>query len=232
MTPTDWSAAGLPVLALVWAAYFVLHSTLASLTAKEWVDRHWPALTPRYRLLYNGLAVMLLPIPLYLMYRANGPGLWAWTGWAGRLADGLALLAVFGFLYSTRWYDMGEFLGLRQWRQREHAIKDPMRLRISPLHRFVRHPWYSLGLVILWTRDMDPALLVSVVAVTVYLVVGARLEERKLLAFHGQSYARYRQRVPGLVPLPGRHLSRKQARALEAEAILERTRDDEGTAGG
>lgn len=228
----DWPVAKLVLLALVWAAYFALHSALASLPAKEWVARHRPALTPRYRLFYNGLAVALLPIPLYLLYRTNGPELWAWTGWAGWLADGLALLAVLGFLYSTRWYDMGEFLGLRQWRQQERAIKDPMRLRISPLHRYVRHPWYSLGLVILWTRDMDPALLVSVLAVTLYLVAGSRLEERKLLAFHGNSYARYQQRVPALLPRPWRHLSRKQARALEAEAILERTRDDEGTADG
>ena len=228
----DWPLTELLLLALAWAAYFALHSTLASLAAKEWMARHWPALTPRYRLFYNGLALLLLPLPLYLLYRTQGPELWAWTGWAGWVADAFALLAVLGFLYSTRWYDMGEFLGLRQWRQREQAIKDPMRLRISPLHRYVRHPWYFFGLVILWTRDMDPALLISVVAVTVYLAIGARLEERKLVAFHGNSYASYRQRVPGLVPVPWRHLSRKQARALEAEAILERTRQDEGAVGG
>lgn len=218
----------LVLLAVAWAAYFILHSALASLTAKEWVARHWPALTPRYRLFYNALAVLLLVPPLYLLYRAEGPALWAWTGWTGWVADGLVLLAVLGFLYSTRWYDMGEFLGLRQWRQREQSVQDPMRLRISPLHRYVRHPWYFLGLVILWTRDMDPALLVSVLAVTAYLVLGAHLEERKLLVFHGHSYERYRQQVPGLLPRPWRHLSRKQARALEAEAILERTRDNGG----
>lgn len=216
--------ADLLLLAAAWAVYFAIHSALASLQVKAWVADRWPALAASYRLGYNVAAGLLLLVPLYLLYRSSGPALWAWRGWAGWVADGLALLAVLGFVRSTRWYDMAEFLGLRRAATGE-AGRDAARLRISPFHRYVRHPWYFFGLVILWTRDMDPALLVTVVAVTLYLAVGAYLEERKLLVFHGHAYETYRRQVPGLVPLPWRHLSRKQARALEAEAMLHRVRE-------
>jgi len=92
------------------------------------------------------------------------------------------------------------------------------RLRLSPLHRYVRHPWYSRGLVSLWTRNMDEARLGSRLCITLYLWLGSLREERKLLAFHGEAYAAYRRRVAGLLPWPGRILGREEARDLEARA--------------
>ena len=63
---------------------------------------------------------------------------------------------------------------------------------------------------------MDPAWLVSCIAITLYFAIGSRLEERKLVAEFGESYRRYQRRVPGLVPLPGRRLSRADAAEIVA----------------
>jgi protein-S-isoprenylcysteine O-methyltransferase Ste14 len=82
----------------------------------------------------------------------------------------------------------------------------------------VRHPWYALGLLVLWTRDLNAAWLVAAIAITVYLLIGSRLEENKLIAFYGDAYRRYRRRVPGLVPLPGRSLSAREAGELQTLA--------------
>ncbi len=201
-----------------WCGYFALHSALASLTAKRWAARRLGAWMPYYRLLYNGLAVALLIPPLWLTYAHRGPPLWAWTGWAGWLADGLALVAVGLFLWSLRFYDGGEFLGLRQVKQGQRAPEDQETLHISPLHRHVRHPWYALGLVLLWTRDLDPSQLTATIAASLYFVIGSRLEERKLLTYHGEAYARYRARAPGLIPRPWRRLSAAEARAIAQDA--------------
>jgi protein-S-isoprenylcysteine O-methyltransferase Ste14 len=191
------------ILALTWLIYFVLHSLLASLRVKRWLQEHRPALIPPYRLIYNLLALALLMPPLGLTLAWRGPPLWQWTGIWAVLADLAALTAIAGFLWTLRCYDSQAFLGLRQWRQGEKSIEDQERFQISPLHRYVRHPWYSLGLVVLWTRDMDPAFLVAVIAITFYCIIGSRLEERKLLVYHGEVYRRYRERVPALLPLPG-----------------------------
>lgn len=205
-------------LLLCWLAYAALHSLLASLWFKRWVAACWPRLAPGYRLAFNALALVLLVPPLWLTFAWRGPLLWSWEGGWAWLADGLALAAVAGFVWSTRYYDMAVFAGSRQWRTRHGAAEDPGGLSLSPLHRHVRHPWYSLALVILWTRDMDEARLVSALCITLYLWLGSLLEERKLLAFHGEAYARYRARVPGLVPWPGRSLSADEARALSARS--------------
>ncbi len=201
-----------------WLFYFLLHSLLASLAAKRLVARRWPRLMPAYRLFFNAVAALTLVPPLWLTCRWDGPWLWRWEGPWWWLANGLALVALGLFWWSLRWYDSGEFIGLRQWRRREGRVEDQERLHISPLHRWVRHPWYSLGLVLIWTRDMNAAWLWTAILASLYFVIGSRLEERKLMTYHGRAYARYRERVPGLLPRPWRHLSREEAEALEREA--------------
>lgn len=206
--------ATLVVLALAWLAYFGVHSLLASLALKRWMAMHHPRLMPAYRMGFNAVALVGLVPVLWLMYRHPGPLLWQWSGWQAWLANGFALAAIAGFAASSRDYDSGEFLGLRQWRLRTASVEDQERFHISGFHRYVRHPWYFFSLVLVWTRDMNAATLVSALMVSAYLIVGSRLEENKLLAYHGARYRRYMDRVAGLVPLPGRILTRKEAEEL------------------
>jgi protein-S-isoprenylcysteine O-methyltransferase Ste14 len=204
----------LVLLVLSWIVYFTIHSLLAGNTVKRWVAQRLTNLVPVYRLSYNALALVLLVVPVTLIYQINGEYWWRWTGWAGWLANGAALLALFAFLWSLRYYDGATFLGWRQMRLGLAHVEDPGSLQLSPFHRFVRHPWYFLGLVILWTRDMNTPLLVSAIIITLYLWIGSRLEERKLVYYYGEAYREYRKRVPGLIPLPGRTISAKDARRL------------------
>lgn len=202
------------VLALAWLAYAGLHSLLAALTVKARIAARWPRCMPWYRLAYNAIAaVTALPLA-WLAHATPGDWLWRWTGAWAWLANGLALAACAGFLASARHYDMDEFLGLRQLREGTGLPDRPGGFSLSPFHRFVRHPWYGFGLVLVWTRDMNPALLLSALAITLYFVVGSRLEERKLIALHGEVYRRYRARVPGLLPLPWKFLRRAEAEEL------------------
>ncbi|ROR34984.1 methyltransferase family protein [Inmirania thermothiophila] len=212
-------ARDLALLALAWGAYFAIHSALASLRVKAWVDRRLGRIARAYRLLYSLLALALLAVPVALLLRLAGPPLWSWPGPLRWLADGLALAALAGFVWTLRdGYDGAAFLGLRQLRHGAGAADEGQGLRLTTLHRWVRHPWYSLGLVILWTRPMDAALLVTALCITAYVVVGSRLEERRLVARYGEVYRAYARRVPALVPRPWRHLSAEEAAALEAAA--------------
>lgn len=197
-------------LGAAWAAYAALHSWLASPAIKSWARNRWPGVASRYRLVYNVLAVVLLIPPLALNYGIASVELWSWPRPWNYLANGLAVAALAGFYWSLRHYDSREFLGLR--------AASRQGLRISPLHRHLRHPWYFFALILIWTRDMDSAFLVTAAMITLYFIVGSRLEESQLIREYGDAYRRYRERVPGLFPFPGRHIDASTARELEAQA--------------
>ena len=205
------------LLILSWLAYFSLHSLLASIWVKQYVGSRWPRAMPAYRLVFNILAVLLLAVPLGLTLNASGPWIWRWSGFASGVAVVLSAAAVVGFLWSLKFYDVGEFLGLRQFNERNTSVDDQEQFQLSPLHRWVRHPWYFFALVVIWTRDMNATMLITAILMTLYFVIGALLEERNLLRYHGEIYRRYRQRVPGLVPLPWKYLRDCDVQALAGD---------------
>lgn len=178
------------------------------------MTRHHPDFAPYYRLTFNVLAILLVLPLVWATYAIPGEWLWRWSGVWSWLANGLALAALAGFLFSASTYDMGEFLGLRPLQEKRRDAVEHDGFRISTLHRFVRHPWYALALVLIWTRDMNAPMLVSACAITLYFTLGSWLEERKLEAHFGDVYRNYKEKVPGLLPLPWKQLSPAEANAL------------------
>lgn len=198
-------------LAAAWTVYGVVHSALAANPVKAAIMRRWPTLQRTYRAAFNALAVLLLIPPLALTHALAGPPLWRWSGPLEWLSHAIAAIAMGTFLWTCRHYDMREFLGTAAW-QEGGTLPPP--LRLSPLHRFVRHPWYFLALLLIWTRDMDAARLIAAIIITAYFWIGSGFEERKLIETYGESYRRYRARVGGLMPLPGRWLTRAEAASI------------------
>jgi steroid 5-alpha reductase family enzyme len=211
---TESALQDIVLLSFCWIGYFALHSALASLAAKRRVAAARPNLMPYYRLTFNILASLLILPILWLTYRDPGPMLWRWQGAAAWLANGLALAAIFCFWLTLKSYDMQEFLGLRQLQSHVRRVEDQEHFHLSPFHRLVRHPWYFFSLILIWTRDISATTLLSSVFITLYFVIGSRLEEKKLLAYHGNIYRRYMDRVPGLIPLPWKSLTEEEALAL------------------
>lgn len=196
---------------ILWVAYFFLHSLLATPAVKAAFARRWPARATRYPFYYSLLAVILLLPVASLVSAVPGPVLWRWSGPLGWLMNVVAMLALAAAWWAGRGYNLGRYLGLR-----DAAGSDT--LFIGPFQRHVRHPWYALGLVVLWTRSMDLGTLISALAITAYVVIGSRREEQQLLATYGAAYRDYLARVPALLPRPGHALSRAEAGRLMAEA--------------
>lgn len=201
-------------LACTWLAYGLVHSLLAAEKTKRLFRQYLPGYFRAYRLLYNLLAGLLLLPPVWLLFTYSGELLWQWPSPVRWLADGLAVSALCAFAWSVGIYNTREFLGLSQLKNSQSSVDDVSPLSISPLHRYVRHPWYFLGLVIIWTREMNASLLVTAVFLTLYVIVGAWLEERKLLNRYGRRYALYLDKVPGLIPRPWRRLSKQEAQHI------------------
>jgi protein-S-isoprenylcysteine O-methyltransferase Ste14 len=182
---------------LIWGA---LHSTLASLKAKELAHRWFgPAADRFYRLAYNLFAlasfgpvlVIIFLTPDRQLYLVPLP--WMALMIAGQLLAMVAL--VVGFLQMDVW----EFVGLRQ--TTGSLSSRGGELLISGLYRHVRHPLYTAGLAFIWLMPLMTANVLAInIALSLYVVIGAWFEERKLMHEFGEAYAAYQRQTPMLVP--------------------------------
>jgi protein-S-isoprenylcysteine O-methyltransferase Ste14 len=180
----------------VWGA---VHSVLASHGAKDAARRAFgEGFMGWYRLLYNGFsAVTFLPLvvlaailpdrPLYTI-----PAPWVYLTLALQAAAAACLLLA---LVQT---DVWAFAGLSQPFRGEGGTG---RLVTSGMYRLVRHPLYTTGLVILWLApQMTVNRLVLIASLSLYLIIGAHFEERKLERDFGSAYLEYRARTPMFIP--------------------------------
>lgn len=191
-----------------WLAYFVIHSLTASTQFKDASAQRLGLGSARYRLLYVVVSTVLLLPLAYLIGSDSTPMLWQHAGVVKIILNVISLLAIVGFVIVARSYNMISFLGLKT-QEVQHGFK------VSWLHRYVRHPWYFFGLIIIWTRDMSLLWLISCICITVYLIVGSWLEEKKLVTEFGEVYRYYQKQVPGLLMIPGRYVSDNDLQEIE-----------------
>jgi protein-S-isoprenylcysteine O-methyltransferase Ste14 len=176
----------------------LVHSLLAGHQVKEWV-RH--ALGERlgrfYRLAYNifaGLSflpvlVIMFLVPDRTLYMVPLP-------WSLFMAAG-ELLAVAALLIAFRQTDIWEFIGLRQLGE----LKQPIKLATSGLYHYIRHPLYTAGMAFIWLLPFITVNILTVnIALTVYVIIGATFEERKLRGAFGQEYVEYAAITPMFIP--------------------------------
>jgi protein-S-isoprenylcysteine O-methyltransferase Ste14 len=189
---------------LIWG---VIHSLTASLEAKDWTRNILGDLGIRfYRFVYNVFSVisfipilwLMVILPDQVLYQIPAP--WLYLSLTGQFAA-LVLLVV-GVLHT----DTLSFVGLRQLIEREER---PSTLVTHGFYRWVRHPLYTAGLLLIWlTPVMSQNSLIVFIAATVYIIVGAHFEERKLEREFGKAYAEYKETTPMLIP--GLHFGRNK----------------------
>ena len=194
--------------------YGIVHSLLASNSFKSLVRRLFGSYTDRwYRLAYNIFAIIsLLPVlalpallPDNTIYVVTYP--WVYLTLLGQvLAVGLLLV---GLLQTGMW----SFLGFRQLVT--GGGHNETRMVVRGLYRFVRHPLYTAGLVFIWLIPvMTKNLFALNLGLSIYIVFGAYLEERRLELEYGTAYNTYKKSTPMLVPFLG-------SRAGKDENVLE-----------
>lgn len=180
-----------------WVSFGLGHSLLIH---TPWLH-HW--FGHAHRLAFNGIAVVHLALVwllgLAVLGNAPYPDLPVWLDAAliGLQVAGLVLGAV-----ALGGYDLGRLGGLTQWRNGQAGIAAPEDepLRTDGLHRWVRHPLYLAGFLILWGASRDAWGAATAVWGTAYLLAGTVFEERRLIRIYGDAYRAYRRRVPAFFP--------------------------------
>ncbi len=184
-------------LILGWGIFYTLHSLLASILVKKWVEHHLPFINNSYRLWYNSFAVITLA--LLMAYHSYLPSEIFFV--SNLLLRGIAVVLSFSGIAIT-WiafknYNTAEFLGLK--------AENPQKASLATegLHRLVRHPLY-LGVILFflgwWLWESSLKNLIALLALWIYLVIGIYLEEQKLIIYFGEAYKNYQKKVKKLIP--------------------------------
>lgn len=202
--PAAWPLAALTNIALL-ALFAVQHSLMARPAFKRWWTRIVPPVIERSTyVLCSSLALVAMyawwrPLP-GVIWHVDTPAL-AWLLYA-LCACGWLLVLTGTFLISHF-----ELFGLRQvWLHARGMIAHETPFVTRAYYRIVRHPLMLGFLVAFWaTPHMSAGYLLFALMTTGYIVVAVKfLEERDLVALHGDTYRQYQRAVPMLLPLPKR----------------------------
>ena len=185
------------ILIILWAAYYVLHSVLAATYVKNYFKKKLYFFR-YYRLTYTVVVTVLLAGILWYQYSIESPLLWNIP--LLKIPAILLLIipgSIIGFISIKKYFVL--LSGIRAVYEKAPAHE----LKINGIHRFVRHPLYTGTIMVVWgSYFVFPYLnnLIAVVLLTVYVIVGIRFEEKKLIAEFGGQYLDYMKEVPPLVP--------------------------------
>ena len=182
--------------------FAIQHTIMAREAFKRWWTKIVPAPIER------SVFVLLSSLLLLLMNWKWSPlpeQVWLVQGAAGRAALYAVSFAGWGLvLYATFLIDHFDLFGLRQvWLYFTGREYTQVEFTETALYRYVRHP-IMLGFIIaFWaTPDMTQGHLLFAAVTTIYILVGIRVEERTLLALHGEDYEKFRKRVSMIIPMP------------------------------
>ncbi len=180
----------LPII-LAWLLFGILHSVLASSLVKDKIK-----LKPvNYRRLYNIISILAVMF-IFFMGSTIPPDYFLPKGQPTK-SIGL-IIATFGFLLAKLAFkpiSFSQFLGIKK--------EGEPKLITSGIYARMRHPLYTaliLGLIGFVLFNPTYTHLVHAVCILIYLWIGIKYEEKRLIAHFGKKYEKYKEQTPMLFP--------------------------------
>lgn len=189
----------------VWIVWCGMHSILIDPLVVQYLKSSMGNKAVYYRLMYNVLSMLTLA-PLLVITRIDqGDVVFSWSGWTVVIRLLLFVSAMVCFLGGAKGYDLQNFLGLQQIREKRESLLlgDAQSFSEAGIFGLIRHPWYVGSFLFVWSifGTYYEKNFACVLILSCYLVLGTYLEERKILAEHGEMYRRYQERVSMFFPI-------------------------------
>ena len=182
--------------------FFIQHSGMVRRSFRAWLGRRVPE---AFHAASYALASGIVLAGVVLLWQPSQTVIVEASGalrWLFRAVD---LLGVAGLIWGAMVFrDFDPFgrqpiragLAGRQCPPPSFVVRGP--------YRWVRHPFYFFSLILLWAMpDLSLDRLFFNVLWSAWIVVGAYLEERDLVADFGEDYRQYQKTVPMLLPWKG-----------------------------
>ncbi|PKQ61862.1 hypothetical protein BZG02_14650 [Labilibaculum filiforme] len=165
---------------------------------KPKLGKHFKA----YRLLYNLFSLITFLALLWYSYSLKSAVIFNWSGYFQILHIILLLVCFFLFFAGSLAYDIKSFLGFRQIKQKEHrkGMSNDGKISTTGILGIIRHPWYTATFLLIWARNWNVNTLIINIILSIYLVIGCYLEEKKLVLEYGEGYQNYQKNVSMLFP--------------------------------
>ncbi len=186
------------LLCTLWVLWCFLHSFLLTTGTTIWLKKQLGGKIGYYRIFYNLFALVTV-LPLFYWQRTiPGPLIVPLPSY---LLIVKYIVMVFGLTViagSFLSFDIWKFAGIRQTQRKEQGTV----IHKHGLYGIVRHPMYFGGIVFLaasMTHAPLPQFL-GYLILTVYMVIGTFMEDRRLAEELGDIYVNYQKEVPMILP--------------------------------
>jgi methanethiol S-methyltransferase len=187
---------------ILWVLWCALHSTLITTAVTDYMKKKFGDRYRFYRLFYNTVAlVTLLPLAYYSISIEGAP-IFRWQGLLAIAKYLLQVTSLYLFIAGASHYRMSQFLGIHQIKtgQADHTLSEHDTFNTTGILSAIRHPWYISGIMIIWAREISLSALLNNIVISAYFVVGAILEERRLVLQFGEKYRDYQKNVSMFFP--------------------------------
>ena len=185
---------------IMFVIYFLFFAIIHSILAMDYVKNIARNLLGKefryYRMIYSLLSIPLLApaFMIWMTYSKSTPVVYVIPHDLYPVVILVRLVALGMFGYAILQIDLLEFSGMKREKERE--------LLTGGAYGIVRHPFYSAGILILFTQmEMTMLNMIAVLLVTGYFLAGAFIEERRLLSVFGDEYRKYQKQVPMFIPV-------------------------------
>ena len=186
-------------IGLGWMLYFFVHSLLAATSTKQWFYKVVPCSKKYYRIIYNLIAISGLIILFQFTFKDNHLIIESNQYLRGiSIISALCGLSILAAAFKV--FDKKEFFGFKEISENQVQQK----LILAGIYKHIRHPLYSatfflLIALVLWMPSVANTLFL--VISILYIEIGSRLEEKKLIEIFGNDYILYSRKVKRYFPL-------------------------------
>lgn len=179
--------------------FATVHSFMAADYIKNKAEKIFRSGFQFYRLIYTIVSILVfVPVLLlWLEYTAITPLVYSGHQWLHPVFFLIRILAIILLVYAILQTDILEFIGIKQIHKKTNFM-----LITNGAYGITRHPLYTSVIILLLTKATMSLLdLTLVILVSIYFMVGAYIEEKRLLLVFGEEYRHYQQHVSMFLPV-------------------------------
>ncbi len=190
-------------LSLLWSGYCAVHSFLISTSFTKFLSRLLKKYYAFYRLIYVVISFILLVPLINYTSGADTEIIISYTQFWEYIRLGLTYASLLIFFWAFFFnYDSLSFFGIRQIINffKDRDPDSAGEIKKKGLLGVTRHPMYLALIIFLWCQTFRLTDIIINLLLTIYVIIGTLLEEKKLVLEFGDAYIKYKSEVPMLIP--------------------------------